>query len=109
MRGAQDDLKANISAKMHKIRQNNWKISIYNDGPAIAKNVNITAYEDNGFIQENMLKGILPMEKMESGQSVDIPAIVNLQSNPKETVELTWDDPSMIQRKKTEVITINLK
>lgn len=106
LRGRNDKLKANVSARMYNVGKNKWKIKIYNAGPATAKNVIISAYEKDGFIRETLIAEKFPMRKMESSQSVEFNAFVHMQSSSKETIELTWDDPSKLQNKNTIEITL---
>jgi hypothetical protein len=102
---AKDELKANVSARMFKVGKNNWKIRIYNLGPATAKNVIISKYENDEFIHEGLITAKFPMKKMEPGQSVELSAFVHFHSKQKEIIELTWDDTSGTQNKNTIEIT----
>jgi len=105
-KGFAESNEAYVSANMYKTGKSNWKIRIYNKGPAVAKNVSVSSYSENGFIQESFLTEKFPMDKMEVGQSVDIHAFVVSGSKDKETIELTWDDQSKLKNKNQVEITI---
>lgn len=98
---------ADISARIYKESKNNWKLRIANKGPAVAENVylNILA-ADRSMFNENFISDKLPMKRMEKGDSVDITAIITSGTNIKEEVELCWDDPSEVGKKKKVEVSI---
>ncbi|MDO6456517.1 hypothetical protein Q4560_06850 [Celeribacter halophilus] len=98
--------KANVSARMFKIDKTTWRVRIFNSGQAEATNVRLLLDDQNQMVSTGMISGKFPMTKLESGQSVDINAIVHMQTPPKETLRIRWDDESGLNRENTTEITI---
>lgn len=103
---ALQEKKALVSARMFKIGRNEWKVRVYNSGPAEAKNVRLILTDDNHLVEDNLIDGKFPMGRMESGQSVDFWANVHMSSNSKEILTIRWDDLSGIDRENKVEITI---
>jgi hypothetical protein len=95
----EQEKRANVSARMYKDGKN-WRVRVYNSGPADARN------DNNKLVTENAINGKLPMERMEKGQSVDFWALVHLSSPKKEAVLIKWDDATGLDRENRVEITI---
>jgi hypothetical protein len=102
---AEQEKRANVSAKMYK-EGSNWRVRVYNSGPSDARNVRIVLDGNNQLITEGAINGKFPMERMEKGQSVDFWALVHLSSPKKEAVLIKWDDSAGFDRENRVEITI---
>jgi len=98
---------ADVSARLYKVGKNDWRLRVFNKGPALAENVMVKILEtEKSLFSEDWIKQKMPMSRMEKGDSVDIHAFVHMQSNLKENLELVWDDPSESNRRKTVEVSI---
>lgn len=97
-REVEDEKRANVSARLYKVRQSDWRLKVYNSGPAEAKNVRIILDDQNQIVSSGAVAEKFPMERLERGQNVDIFTAVHMGSPSKEWLRLTWDDPSGIDR-----------
>lgn len=98
---------ANVSAKLVKEGNNHWKLRVLNQGPAVAKNVNVEIpTPKNSMLSKEWLTEKLPMTSMEKDDSVEIVALPDSETAPKETIFLTWEDPSSRHRRREVEITI---
>jgi hypothetical protein len=98
---------ANVSAKLYKVSKNNWKLRVFNRGPAEARNVGVELTRAEGsMFSPDWIAEKLPLKTMEKGASVDITAFVHMGSASKEEIRIKWDDPSESNRTKTVEVTI---
>ncbi|MGX9353301.1 hypothetical protein ACS3QZ_19060 [Shimia sp. W99] len=98
---------ANVSARLYSSSKNNWKLRIFNTGPADACNVDVEIVLSEGsMLSKKWLEAKLPLKVMEKGASVDINAFVHLGSAAKEEILIKWDDPSGKSRVKRVEVTL---
>ncbi|MCF6233066.1 MAG: hypothetical protein L3J36_08215 [Rhodobacteraceae bacterium] len=97
---------AAISARLYKLDRKTWKLKVYNQGPAVAQNVNVILDDQNQIISQSDVDRVFPMTRMEHGQSVELMAFVHMQSPSKEWLLIKWDDPSGTGRENRVEITI---
>ncbi|WP_143595787.1 hypothetical protein [Tropicibacter naphthalenivorans] len=99
-------LSTEVSARLHNTGKHNWKLRVFNRGPAEAKNVRLEVLSENSFFSESWISNKFPMPRMEAGQSVDILASVVLSSHEKEDIRILWDDSTGKNRSNTITVTI---
>ena len=102
---AVQEKQASISARMYKDGKS-WRVSVYNSGPAEAKNVRLLHDDTNQLVSKDAIDGKFPLVKMEKGQSVDFWANVHMTSPLKETLVIQWDDLSGPNRENRVEITV---
>jgi hypothetical protein len=95
--------KADLRADFVKYGSSRYKFKVSNWGPAAARNVRVEFVK--GF-RGALLDEAFPMELMEHHQSVEVPAVVSMESSGKHAVKLTWDDDSALNREKTVYATV---
>ena len=95
-----------VSARLYKSGKSEWKLRVFNRGPAEARNIRIELLEEASFFDPQWVSKKFPMPRMESGQSVDLLAFVHLGSHSKEDLRLIWDDQSGTNRSQTVTVTI---
>ncbi len=105
-REIEDEKRASVSARLYKVDKSNWRLKVYNQGPAEAKNVRIVLNEQNQLIDARSASEKFPMTRLEVGQSVEMNAYVHLASPSKEWIVLNWDDASGIDRENRLEITL---
>jgi hypothetical protein len=90
--------KAELGASFVRQGQSQYRLEIHNKGHATAKNVRIEFPEPHsvGLIMDDELKAKFPMQSLERHQSVDLRAIVHMETKRKHTVKLIWDDDVQI-------------
>ncbi|NOC47526.1 hypothetical protein [Ruegeria sp. HKCCD7559] len=97
---------ASVSARLNRIDRTNWRLRVFNTGPATARNVRLLLDDQNQIVAENFANDKFPMSKLEKGQSVDLAAMVHMQTPPKEWLRITWEDPSGEVKENRVEITI---
>jgi len=95
--------KAALGATLLKFGSSNYKLRVFNRGPAAARNVNLKFLEGNDFV---MVSDKFPMELLERHQSVDLIAAVSLDTKSKHPVRLTWDDDFKSNNEKLVYVTL---
>ena len=74
---------ASVSARLNRIDKANWRLRVFNTGPAIARNVRLLLDDQNHVVEECFANDKFPMSKLEKGQSVDLAAVVHMQTPPR--------------------------
>jgi hypothetical protein len=97
---------AKVSAKMYKEGKSSWRVRIYNAGPADARNVRVVLDDQNSLVTNDAIREKFPMDKLEKGQSVDVYALVHMQSPSKEYLLIRWDDSVGVDRENRVEITL---
>lgn len=98
---------ANVSARLYKVGKSDWKLRVFNKGPAEARNVDVEVCVPEGsMFSQEWIAQKLPIKVMEKGENVDITAFVHLGSAYKEEIILKWDDHSENGRRKAVEVTI---
>ena len=101
-----DKEQTEMSARLYSSGKHNWKLRVFNRGPAEARNVRLEVTCDNSYISKKWINEKFPMDRMEAGQSVDLLASVHLGSHLKEDIRLIWDDSSAPDRSNVVTVTI---
>ena len=84
--------RASVSARIYKISSSNWRVKVFNRGPAPAHNVRLILDDQNEIIQVGLISEKFPMGQMEAGQSVEFPARVYIGTPSKEKLTINWVD-----------------
>lgn len=95
------DLSANfvtIGSKKHRLR-------ISNRGKATAYHVTIGFPEGNDIIPEEVIHEKFPLESLESGQSVELIAVVGFGTKSKLAVQIAWQSDSGEKKDKVVYVT----
>lgn len=98
--------KANLSIRLEKDADNSWRVILTNLGPNEAYNVNLELTDANEFLRHGSIERKLPLEKLESGQTVTFPAFVHLNSHAKEDVTILWDDNESSGKRTVTTLTL---
>ncbi|KWI68273.1 hypothetical protein WT75_22210 [Burkholderia stagnalis] len=93
--------RASVSASFTKLGSSKYRLKIFNQGPATARNVRISFPSGNEFVPDSEVNAKFPMEIMDKYQSVELIAMVHMQSPSKLTVQLDWLDEDGSARSKT--------
>lgn len=86
--------KADLSARLVKVANNNWRVKIFNKGKAEARHVRIEfdTEGDNVILIKRDVESKFPMGRLEPQQGVDLIASLHLNSPSKVPVKLIWND-----------------
>lgn len=84
--------KADLTASIVKIGTNKHRLKIGNKGKCAAKNVMLEFPEGNNFVPDTELKAKLPLEILESFQSIELMAFVSMQTERKQILLFKWQD-----------------
>ena len=87
-----NDRKADLGASFVKLGSNKYRLKIWNKGKTTAKNVRISFPEGNEIIHDSDIEEKFPLEILEIYQSVELRAIVHMQTKSKHTILLKWSD-----------------
>ncbi|MCC8397328.1 hypothetical protein LJ656_32655 [Paraburkholderia sp. MMS20-SJTR3] len=84
--------RANPGAAFSRVGSGNYRLKIYNQGPAVARNVMISFPEGNELVSQRDVDEKFPLETLERYQSVELIASVHMSSPSKLTVRIDWID-----------------
>jgi len=104
---ARNAKKADLSANLVKVANNNYRVRVFNRGKAPARNVRIdlaTQSSDPVPITRDV-DSKFPMERLEPQQGVDLIAAVHWDSPSKMPIVLIWDDDTGTDHEKTVYLT----
>ena len=93
--------RANLGAAFSKVGSNNYRLKVFNQGPAVARTVQISFPEGNEFVPQREVDSKFPLETLDKYQSVELIAAVHMNSPSKLTVQLDWIDGEGESRTKT--------
>ena len=105
LQSVQASNKADMGAKLIKMGKSNYRVKVWNQGEAIARNVNIRIPADTNILTEREVADKFPMEFMERHQSVELIAFVRIQTARKQAIEIVWDDDDASGKSKTAYLT----
>jgi hypothetical protein len=95
--------KADVRADFVRYGSSKYKFKVSNWGPSAARNVRVAFPDGNPGV---LIDEAFPMELMEHHQSVEVPAIVSMETRGKHRVNLLWDDDTAPNREKVVYATI---
>jgi hypothetical protein len=104
--GSQDIKRAELGSTIIKLGSNKYRLRIWNKGKSAARNVSISFPDGNEIVPDGAIRETFPLEVLEPHNSVDLPALVILQTRRKQVVEITWSDDSGDNNKKLTYPTI---
>ncbi|WP_273242318.1 hypothetical protein [Hyphomonas atlantica corrig.] len=105
LQSVQASNKADMGAKLIKMGKSNYRVKVWNQGEATARNVNIRIPADTSILTEREIEDKFPMEFMERHQSVELIAFVHMQTARKQAIEIVWDDDDAQGKSKTVYLT----
>jgi hypothetical protein len=100
------DKKADIGATFIKLGSNNYRLKIWNKGKTIARNVSIEFPEGNDCIVESDVSNKFPLEALDTHQSVEVIAAVQMGTKSKHAIKLIWADEFSPNNEKTVYPTL---
>jgi hypothetical protein len=98
--------KADVGASLTKLGTSKYRLKVFSEGKASARNVQIEFPEGNDIVPESEISAKFPMQILEQHQSVDLIAAVHMGTPPKQTVVLRWQDDHSNANEKTVYITL---
>lgn len=101
-----DKKRAFLNATIIKLGQNNYRLKVWNQGKATAHNVHIQLLKNSDLLHPDFVNSIFPLESLEPYQSVEMPALVHMQTEYKHPLEITWSDEYDKQNRKVVYLTI---
>ncbi|MDO3623685.1 hypothetical protein Q3O98_21645 [Ralstonia pseudosolanacearum] len=96
-----ENRRASVSASFIKLGTGKYRLKVFNQGPAIARNVQISFPFGNEVVLDSEIEAKFPMETMDRYQSVELAALVHMQSPSKVGIQLDWIDEDGANRSKT--------
>lgn len=105
-----DDLlkekKADLGASFIKLGSSKYRLKIWNKGASTARNVRIEFPEGNDVVIDSEVTDKFPMESLEKYQSVELMAVVHMQTRPKHVIRLIWEDDAQLHNEKLAYPTL---
>ncbi|RQH02719.1 hypothetical protein [Paraburkholderia dinghuensis] len=95
------DRRAELGATFVKQGTRDTYLRIFNQGRAPARNVRIDFPSGNDLVLESDVESKFPLVELDRFQSVQLIAVVHLQSPRKQIVRLRWDDDYATDNEKT--------
>lgn len=103
---ADEEKKADLGAAFVKLGNSNYRLKIWNQGKAPAKNVRIEFSAGNDVVIQSDVERKFPLEVLEPQHSVELIAAVRMGSKSKHEVRLLWEDRSSSTNEKTNYPTL---
>lgn len=103
---ADTDRKADLGASFNKLGNNKYRLKIWNKGKATAHNVSIDFPEGNDVLIQSEIDEKFPLESLETYQSVELIAAVDMETKGKHSVRLIWSDGFGENNEKTVYLTL---
>lgn len=104
--GSLKDKSADLGASFIKLGSSKYRLKIWNKGSATARNVRIEFPEGNDLVIESEVADKFPMESLERHQSVELIAVVHMQTKRKHGVRLIWEDDAQSHNEKLSYPTL---
>jgi hypothetical protein len=98
--------KADLGTSFIKLGNSNYRLKIWNKGPATARNIRIEFPEGNDVIISSEVDEKFPLESLEKFQSVELIAAVHSQTKSKHVIRLIWEDDSQDHNEKLSYPTL---
>ncbi|EGQ9994277.1 hypothetical protein JKP11_22265 [Vibrio vulnificus] len=87
-----DDRKADLGASIIKLGNHKYRLKVWNKGNAEAKNVTVEFPDGNELVPDSELESKLPYESLEKHASIELLAVVHMQTPRKHKLKLCWSD-----------------
>lgn len=94
-----------MGAKLIKMGKASYRVKVWNQGEAVAHDVDIRIPEGTNIITEREVADKFPMEFMERHNSVELLAFVHMQTARKQPIEIVWSDDDGQNKSKTVYLT----
>ena len=104
--GSIKEKRADLGASFIKLGSNKYRLKIWNKGTSTARNVKIEFPEGNDVVVESEVTDKFPMESLERHQSVELIAMVHMQTKRKHVVRLIWEDDAQSRNEKLSYPTL---
>lgn len=85
---------ADLGASFVKLGNTHYRLKIWNQGKAPARNVSVRVHEGSDVVSQSDIDRKLPLEVLERHQSVELRAFVHMGSKAKHPITLVWSDDS---------------
>ena len=84
--------RANISASFIKLGRNNYRLKIWNQGKAAARNVKLEFPDGQECLSQSDIDSKFPLELLERHQSDELIASIALETKSKHPMKVIWSD-----------------
>lgn len=98
---SQDAQKAKLSARFISSGPNKYKLKIYNQGKASARNIQIEFPDDDSIFIESEINEKFPHERLDTYDSIELIAPRAFRTKSKYAIELLWDDDHSSDNRQT--------
>jgi len=98
--------RADLGASFIKLGSSKYRLKIWNKGAATARNVRLEFPEGNDVVIGSDVTDKFPMESLERHQSVELIAVVHMQTKTKHVVRLIWEDDAQSYNEKLSYPTL---
>lgn len=98
--------RADLGASFIKLGSSKYRLKIWNKGASTARKVRIEFPEGNDVIYDSEVNDKFPMESLERYQSVELMAVVHMQTKRKHVVRLIWEDDAQPHNEKLSYPTL---
>jgi glycosyltransferase involved in cell wall biosynthesis len=100
------DKKADLGASFIKLGSSNCRLKIWNKGKAAARNISIDFPEGNDVLMQSEIDEKFPLESLDTYQSVELIAVVEMGTKAKHALRLIWSDDFCDNNEKTVYPTL---
>ena len=100
------DRRADLGANFIKLGRSDWRLKVFNKGPAPARNVRISFPEGQECFIDSDINSKFPLEVLEPMQDVELIAGITMGSKRKYAIGLAWEDDSSDVNEKTVYVTL---
>ena len=97
---------ADLGASLIKLGSREYRLKIWNKGSAAARNVKLEFPEGNDIVIDSEITDKFPLERLDKFQSVELIAVVHMQTKSKHVIRLRWQDEAQDNNEKILYITL---
>ncbi len=103
---AKAELRADLGARFVKLGSSNWRLKVFNQGRAAARNVTIEFPEGQDCFVPSDVDSKFPLEVLEPTHGVELLAAITFGSKSKYAIRLHWADGLSESNEKTVYPTL---
>lgn len=93
LQSTENDKRADLGATFLKVgTRGSYRLKVWNKGKCTAKNITLTFPDGNDVIPDSELKSKTPIVSLEPQTGVEFIAAIHMGTEPKQAINLTWDD-----------------
>lgn len=97
---------ADLGASLIRLGSDKHRVKVWNQGKCTARNVQIAFPDGNDLLIQQDIDGKFPLEALGTHQSVELIAVVHMETKAKHAIKLIWKDEHSDRNEKVIYLTL---